>query len=128
MMREAIDTCWRSMPSVSIIPKVIASVSGMDIAIRSAGRHSQKPTRATSTTRTIASYRLIMKRSTLSSTWSGWSEVRAMIRSSGNRGRRSPRARSTPAPNWAIYCPGRICTARVMARLRCQRPVASLNV
>mgnify|MGYP003340522429 CR=1 FL=1 len=31
-MREAIDTCCRSIPSMSIMPKVMARVSGIDIA------------------------------------------------------------------------------------------------
>ncbi len=55
MMSVAIDTCWMSMPSTWVTPKVIASVSGMEAAISSAARQSQNPIRATRTTRTMAS-------------------------------------------------------------------------
>ncbi len=55
IMSDAIDTCWRSMPSRCIIPKVMASVRGIEMAIRTAERHSQKPTSATRTTSPIAS-------------------------------------------------------------------------
>ena len=82
MMSEAIEICWRSIPSIAIIPKVMASVSGMLIASRAAERHSQNPMRAISTTRITASHRLFMKRLMFSSTCSGWSEGRARIRSS----------------------------------------------
>ena len=39
------------------MPKVMASVMGIEIAISSAERHSQKPISAMSTTRPIASYK-----------------------------------------------------------------------
>ena len=43
------------MPSMCIMPKVIASVIGMEIAISTAERHSQNPISETTTTRMIAS-------------------------------------------------------------------------
>ena len=55
MINVATETCWISMPSRYIAPKVIARVMGMEIAISSADRHSQKPSHDTSTTRTMAS-------------------------------------------------------------------------
>ena len=55
MISEAIETCCRSIPSTCIIPNVIASVIGIDSAISSAERHSQKPISETSTTSTTAS-------------------------------------------------------------------------
>ena len=125
MMSEAIDTCCTSMPSTLIIPNVIARVSGIASAISSAERHSQKPSSATMTTRTIASIRLSMNRSTLSSTCRGWSEVRAKIRSSGSRSRTPASTASTSSPNSPILAPARISTLRVTARLRSQRPLSS---
>ncbi len=95
MMSDAIEICCRSICTSDIMPKVIARVSGMLIASNSAERHSQNPTSAMSTTRMMASYRLPMKRSTLSCTCSGWSEVRAMIKSGGNRSRSTCRVEST---------------------------------
>ena len=71
MMSEAMEICCRSIPSIAIIPKVIARVSGMLIASSVAERHSQKPIRAISTTRITASHRLPMKRLMFSSTCSG---------------------------------------------------------
>ena len=71
MMSDAIETCWRSIPSTCIIPNVIASVIGIDSAISSADRHSQKPISDTSTTSATASYRLPMKRWMFSSTCRG---------------------------------------------------------
>src|SRR5262245_6305907 len=38
----AIETCCKSMPSRCIMPNVIASVTGIEIAINNAERHSQK--------------------------------------------------------------------------------------
>ena len=55
MMSEATDTCCRSTPRTDIIPNVIATVIGIESAISSAERHSQKPISATSTTRMMAS-------------------------------------------------------------------------
>lgn len=55
----------------AIIPKVMAKVMGMERAISSAERHSQKPIRATKTTKTMASKRLLMNSETFSLTWSG---------------------------------------------------------
>ena len=66
-----------------------------------------------------------MNRLTFSVTCRGWSEVRAMIRSSGNCFFSSASAASMSSPNWPMYPPGRIWTATVMARLRCQLPFAS---
>ena len=71
MISVAIDTCCRSMPSKRIIPKDMRSVNGIDSAISSAERHSQNPINETMTTSAIASYRLVMKRSMFSVTWSG---------------------------------------------------------
>ena len=53
------------------MPKVSASVIGIDSIIRSAERHSQKPRKATSTTSAIASYSAGMNRSMFSATCSG---------------------------------------------------------
>ncbi len=47
IISEAIETCWRSIPRVFITPNVIASVMGIEIAIRTAVRQLQKPIRAT---------------------------------------------------------------------------------
>ncbi len=55
MISVAIDTCWMSTPSISIAPNVIASVTGMDVAISSAERQFQNPISDTTTTRKIAS-------------------------------------------------------------------------
>ncbi len=55
MINVATETCWMSMPSRYNTPKVIASVMGMEIAISTADRHSQKPSHDTNTTRTMAS-------------------------------------------------------------------------
>ena len=55
MMSEAMEICCRSMPSMCIMPKVMARVMGMDSAMSSAERHSLKPMAATSTTRATAS-------------------------------------------------------------------------
>jgi hypothetical protein len=71
MISDAIETCCRSIPSRYIIPKVIASVIGIDNAISTAERHSQKPMSDTSTTRITASFRLPMNRWMFSSTWRG---------------------------------------------------------
>ncbi len=49
-------------------PNVIASVIGMQSAMSSADRHSQKPTSDTSTTSRTASHRLLVKRSSFSRT------------------------------------------------------------
>ena len=58
VISEAIETCCRSIPHNCINPKVIASVIGIDTAMSSADRHSQKPMSETMTTRMIASSRL----------------------------------------------------------------------
>src|SRR5258705_5543939 len=55
MIKVATETCWISTPIRYKTPNVIASVTGMDMAISKAERHSQKPTHDTSTTSTIAS-------------------------------------------------------------------------
>jgi hypothetical protein len=55
MMSDAIEICCRSMPMANIIPNVIASVIGIESAISSAERHSQKPMSDTTTTRMTAS-------------------------------------------------------------------------
>jgi hypothetical protein len=83
MISVATDTCWMSTPSKYIMPKVMAKVMGMEIAIRTADRHSQKPISETSTTRMMASYKASMNRLMFSLTCKGWSEVRAIIKSSG---------------------------------------------
>ena len=59
-----------------------------------------------------------MKRSMFSSTWSGWSEVRARIRSGGSRSRSAAMVESTAWPNSPIFSPGRIWSESVIARLR----------
>ena len=128
MIREAIETCCRSMPSMCIMPKVMARVRGMERAMSRAERHSQKPMRETRTTRITASSRLVMKRWMFSSTCRGWSEVRARTRSSGSRCWRSCRAASTAAPKRSICSPARIWTERVTARVRCQLPSGVLRV
>ena len=79
MISEAIETCCRSIPSVLMTPNVIASVIGMDTAIRMAVRQLQKPIKATTTTSTSASIKLWLKSSMLSCTCRGWSEVRATV-------------------------------------------------
>ena len=43
------------MPMTYSVPKVMASVMGMEMAISTAERHSQKPISETMTTRPIAS-------------------------------------------------------------------------
>ena len=55
MISVAIETCCRSIPSIKIIPYVMASVSGMEMAIRRGARHSKKPSKATRITRPMAS-------------------------------------------------------------------------
>jgi len=53
-----------------------------------------------------------MKSETLSLTCFGWSEVRAMTRSSGRRWRRPSRAASTALEKSPICSPARMVTAR----------------
>ena len=60
-----------SMPSRYIMPKVIAKVMGMEIAMSTAERHSQNPISETITTRTMASYSASMNRSMFSLTCKG---------------------------------------------------------
>ena len=108
-----------------MIPKVMASVSGIEAAISMAARQSQKPTSATITTSAIASHRLPISRLTSSFTCRGWSEVRSTIRSGGSCGRTPASAASTALPKSPICSPERICTASVIARLRCHVPDAS---
>jgi hypothetical protein len=115
------------MPSKRIRPNVMASVIGMLSAMSSAERHSQKPTSATSTTRTIASYRLDMKRSTFSRTCSGWSLTLRITRSSGRSARRLSSSASTALPKSATWRPDFIVSERVIERVRCQRPSASFH-
>ena len=55
MIKVAIETCCKSIPTAYIIPNVISRVIGMDTAISNAERHSQNPTRETMTTSKIAS-------------------------------------------------------------------------
>ncbi len=43
------------MPNMCIMPKVMASVIGIEMAIKIAERHSQNPTSETITTSTMAS-------------------------------------------------------------------------
>ena len=128
MMSEAIETCCRSMPSAAAMPNVSARVSGMLSASSTAERHSQNPTSATSTTRTTASHRLLISRWMFSSTCSGWSEVRARIRSGGSRSRTTASAESTAWPKSPIFSPGRIWSASVTARPRCQCPAESAQL
>ena len=128
MISVAIDTCWMSMCRTWTIPKAMASVSGIEAAISSAARQSQKPTRATTTTSAMASHRLAMSRLTRSFTCLGWSEVRSTIRSGGSCGRTSASALSTALPKSPICSPERICTASVTARLRCHLPLSSCRV
>ena len=71
MIRVATETCWMSMPRRYIMPNVIASVMGMEIAMSRAERHSQNPMRETITTRTMASYKASMNRSMFSLTCNG---------------------------------------------------------
>src|SRR5215469_17243703 len=71
MIRVATETCWISTPSRCVNPNVIASVMGIDTAISTAERHSQKPMSDTSTTSAIASYSASMNRSTFSFTCLG---------------------------------------------------------
>jgi len=58
-----------------------------------------------------------MKRWMFSSTWRGWSEVRARIRSSGSRCFRSSSAASTLIPKASICSPARIWMESVTARV-----------
>ncbi len=108
------------------MPKVMARVMGMDRAMSKAERHSQKPMKDTRTTSHTASPRASMNSSTFSSTCLGWSEVRAMIRSSGSLAATSARASSTCSENSSILCPWRMFTARVMPQARRQDPSLSL--
>ncbi len=55
MISEAMETCWRSTPAMYDMPNVMVRVMGMERAISSAERHSQKPSSATSTTSAMAS-------------------------------------------------------------------------
>ncbi len=55
MISVAMETCWRSIPSVCAIPKVMKSVIGIASPISSAERQSQKPISETIITRMIAS-------------------------------------------------------------------------
>ena len=71
MISVAMETCCRSTPTACAIPKVMASVMGMESAMRKAERHSQKPISAISTTRPIASYSASMNRSIFSLTCRG---------------------------------------------------------
>ena len=109
-------------PSAAVMPNVIARVSGMLSASSTAERHSQNPMSATSTTRATASHKLFISRWTFSSTCSGWSEVRARIRSGGSRSRSTARAESTAWPKSPIFSPGRIWSASVTARPPCHCP------
>jgi hypothetical protein len=60
-----------------------------------------------------------------SRTCSGWSEVRAITRSSGRRFFKSASVASMAAPNSAICSPERICADSVTARVRRHTPCAS---
>ena len=55
MISVAMEICWRSIPSMCDIPKVIKRVIGIANPISSAERQSQKPISETITTRMIAS-------------------------------------------------------------------------
>ena len=87
MISEAIETCWRSMPSTCMTPNVIASVIGID------ARHQQRRAplpEADQRDEHDEDDRLVeapheqARRSPR--TCSGWSEVRATIRSGGSCG------------------------------------------
>src|SRR5580704_1773545 len=117
MISEAIETCCRSIPSVLMTPNVIASVIGMDTAIRMAVRQLQKPIKATTTTSTSASIKLWLKSSMLSCTCNGWSEVRASTRSAGNVFLTLARLASTCFPKDPICSPFFIWTESVIARV-----------
>ena len=58
MISEAIDICWISRPSNCMKPNVMARVTGIEIAISSAERHSQNPISETKITSAIASSKL----------------------------------------------------------------------
>src|SRR5258708_33763113 len=59
MMSVAIETCWRSSPITAAMPRLMASVMGMEKAISSAERQSQNPIAETNTTRIIAPKRAV---------------------------------------------------------------------
>ena len=71
MISEAMETCCKSIPRTYIMPNVSASVIGIASAMRIAERQLQNPSHETTTTSTIASQRLIMKRSMFSVTCRG---------------------------------------------------------
>jgi len=108
IISEAMETCWRSMPSVFITPNVIASVMGIAAATKTAVRQLQKPIRATITTRTTASIKLRVNSSILSCTCNGWSEVLASTKSPGKVFRIFCRFASTSFPKTSICSPFRI--------------------
>jgi len=84
------------------MPNVSVRVMGMHSASIKAERHPKKPTSATITTSPTASNRLRMNKLTLSTTWRGWSLVRAITRSSGSVRRMLSRVASTWAPKSPI--------------------------
>ena len=63
-----------------------------------------------------------MKRSMFSATWSGWSEVRARIRSGGSRCAAPPWWNPRPARTRRSSRPAASGATSVIARLRCQWP------
>ena len=128
MISEAIETCCRSIPSVLMTPNVIASVIGIDTAIRMAVRQLQKPIKATTTTSTNASIKLWLKSSMLSCTCSGWSEVLARTRSAGNVFLTLSRLASTCFPKEPICSPFFIWTESVIARVVIHLPFSSRRV
>ena len=128
MISEAIETCCRSIPRVLMTPNVIASVIGIDTAIRMAVRQLQKPIKATTTTSTSASIRLWLKSSMLSCTCRGWSEVLARTRSAGNVFLTLARFASTCLPKELICSPFFICTESVIARVVIHLPFSSRRV
>jgi len=128
MISEAIETCCRSIPRVLITPNVMASVMGIDAAIRMAVRQLQKPIKATTTTSTNASIKLWLKSSMLSCTCKGWSEVRARTRSAGSVFLTLSRLASNCFPNELICSPFLICTESVMARVVAHLPFSSRRV
>src|SRR5688500_3354900 len=71
MISDAMETCCKSIPKTYIMPKVSASVIGIESAIRIAERQLQNPSQDTTTTRRIASHRLDMNRSMFSVTCCG---------------------------------------------------------
>jgi hypothetical protein len=128
MIKEASETCCRSIPRLKIMPKVSARVVGMESMTSRAERHSRNPSRATTPTRARASKRASRNRSMFSRTWRGWSDVRAITRSSGRRASSSSSALCTLAPKSATCSPARMYTATVMEGDRSQLPSASRQV